>query len=235
MSNGDLPTDALLEVEAHGPQWSSHHPNGGFGPATDMAPLKGYKGVYYEGGIREPFLVKWPGRVKPGTKCSVPIHGVDLYPTFCEMMKTKLPEQPLDGVSIVPLMTGAKASLGERPLFWHFPAYLQSYGGGTATSGEQRDPLFRTRPCSIVRLGDWKLHQYFEDGGLELYNLKEDIGESTNLADENAAKTRELLGVLEAWQKEIGAPIPKKLNPAFDEKAHAAALAQEKRGKNRKK
>ncbi|MDP6523370.1 MAG: sulfatase [Kiritimatiellia bacterium] len=209
--------------------------NGGFGPATDMAPLKGYKGVYYEGGIREPFLVKWPGRVKPGTKCSVPIHGVDLYPTFCEMMKAKLPDQPLDGVSIVPLMTGAKASLGERPLFWHFPAYLQSYGGGTATSGEQRDPLFRTRPCSVVRLGDWKLHQYFEDGGLELYNLKEDIGESTNLADKNAAKARELLGVLEAWQKEIGAPIPKEPNPAFDEEAHAAALAQATRGKKRKK
>ena len=68
----------------------------------------------------------------------------------------------------------------ERPLFWHFPAYLQA--GGHSEGVESRDPLFRSRPCSIVRLGDWKLHQYFEDGGLELYHLSQDIGETTNLA-----------------------------------------------------
>lgn len=203
--------------------------NGGYGGATDMAPLKGYKGTYYEGGIREPLLVKWPGVVGPGTKCGVPVHGVDLYPTFCEMMGAKRPDQPLDGVSLVPLLKGEKGSLGDRPLFWHFPAYLQ---GG---ADEQRDSLFRTRPCGIVRLGDWKLHQYFEDGGLELYNLKSDVGETTNLATKNAAKTKELFAVLKQWQKTIGAPIPTERNPAFDEAAHAAALAGKKaKGKKRR-
>ena len=82
--------------------------------------------------------------------------------------------QPADGVSLVPLLNGTKQTFGDRPLFWHFPAYLQAY----QVWDEQRDPLFRSRPCSIVRKGDWKLHQYFEDGALELYNLKDDIGEA---------------------------------------------------------
>ena len=163
--------------------------NGGYGPATDMDPLKGYKGTYYEGGIREPFFVRWPGVVKPGSQCAEPIIGVDIYPTFCEMAGAKLPDgQAVDGVSLVPLLKGEKTTFGDRPLFWHFPAYLQSY----AVTHEQRDPLFRSRPCSVIRLGDWKLHQYFEDNGLELYNLREDIGETKDLSKKNPDKTREL-------------------------------------------
>jgi arylsulfatase A-like enzyme len=206
--------------------------NGGYGPATDMKPLKGYKGTYYEGGIREPFFVKWPGVVKPGTKSSEPIIGVDLYPTFCEITGAKLPtDQPVDGVSLVPLLKGEVKTLGDRAIYWHFPAYLQSY----SVWDEQRDPLFRSRPCSVIRLGDWKLHQYFEDGELELYNLRQDIGETTDLSKKNAAKTKQLLTTLQSWRKKVNAPVPTKLNPAYDAKANAAAIAAKRGGGKRQR
>ncbi len=208
--------------------------NGGYGPATDMDPLKGYKGTYYEGGIREPFFVHWPAVVKPG-RTDVPMIGVDLYPTFCEIAGAKTPaDQPRDGVSLLPLLSGEATDLGERPLFWHFPAYLQAY----SVTDEQRDPLFRSRPCSIVRQGDWKLHQYFEDGGLELYNLRHDIGETKNLAKEQPERTAELLKVLETWRAEIDAPVPTKPNPQFDAEAEAAAIEKakaRKAGKRKKR
>jgi arylsulfatase A-like enzyme len=200
--------------------------NGGYGPATDMAPLKGYKGAYYEGGIREPFFVKWPGVVRPGSKSAEPIIGVDLYPTLCDIAGAKLPkDQTVDGLSLTPILRGEKKTFGERALFWHFPAYLQAY----AVWSEQRDPLFRSRPCSIIRVGDWKLHQYFEDNGLELYNLRDDIGETKNLAQAEPAKTKQLLGQLEAWRKRVNAPVPTKLNPQFDAAAEAKAIENYKK------
>lgn len=205
--------------------------NGGYGPATDMDPLKGYKGTYYEGGIREPFFVRWPGVVKSGTRCAEPIIGVDLYPTLCEVAGAALPkDQVTDGVSLVPLLKGEVETFGDRALFWHFPAYLQSYG---SLSTEQRDPLFRSRPCGIIRLGDWKLHQYFEDGGLELYNLREDIGETKELSKDKPEKTRELLTRLEAWRKKTGAPVPREPNPEFNAKAEAEAIARAGQKKKR--
>ena len=205
--------------------------NGGFIGATDMAPLRGYKGTYYEGGIREPFFVKWPGVVKPGTVSEEPIIGVDLYPTFCEMLGVEMPKgQIADGKSIVPLLTGEVETFGNRPLFWHFPAYLEM--GEKVRRGkndiESRDPLFRTRPCGIVRVGDWKLHQYFEDNGLELYNLKNDIGETTNLAEKMPKKTKELLSIMEHWRNKTNAPVPTKPNPKFNAKAEAKAIANRK-------
>jgi len=201
--------------------------NGGVAGITDMKPLRGYKGTYYEGGIREPFFVKWPGVVTPGTKCDEPIIGVDLFPTLCTMAGAKLPNgQPLDGVDLLPLLQGRQSKL-DRALYWHFPAYLQA--GGGAQGAESRDPLFRTRPCSIIHLGDWKLHQYFEDGGLELYNLANDVAETTNLAKKMPDKTRELLTRLETWQKTVGAPIPSEPNPNYNPAAEAAAF-KAKRG-----
>jgi len=207
--------------------------NGGYGPATDMNPLKGYKGTYYEGGIRVPFFVNWPGVVQPGTKTGVPVTGVDMYPTFCDLTGAKKPKgQPLDGLSLVPLLKGQNRDLGNRPLYWHFPAYLQSYNSVT---DEQRDRLFRSRPCSLIRVGDWKLHQYFEDNGVELYNLRQDIGETTDLAKTNPEKTKELLKQLEQWKKDIGAPIPARANPEYDAEAEALALAGNANPKANKK
>jgi arylsulfatase A-like enzyme len=203
--------------------------NGGYGPATRMHPLKGYKGTFYEGGIRVPLFVTWPGVVKPGTSTGEPTSNVDFYPTLCEMAGAKLPPgQAIDGVSLVPLLRGETASLGARDLFWHFPAYLDSY----SVIAEQRDPLFRSRPCSIIRAGDWKLHQYFEDGGLELYHLREDIGETTNLARTNPRKAQELLGRLEQWRAQTGAPVPAQPNPEFDAAAEAEAIRQALAGRS---
>jgi arylsulfatase A-like enzyme len=197
--------------------------NGGYGPATDMDPLKGYKGTYYEGGIRVPFFATWPGIIKPGSKTGIPMTGVDIYPTLCDLAGAPLPkQQALDGVSLVPLFKGEATSLGNRALYWHFPAYLQAY----QVFDEQRDPLFRSRPCSIIRQGDWKLHQYFEDNGLELYNLRYDIGETNNLAAEDPDKVKALLSQLEIWRGRINAPVPSKSNPEFDAQAEAEAIAK---------
>ena len=204
--------------------------NGGYGPATSMAPLKGYKGTYYDGGIREPFFVNWPGVVEAGTKCSTPIINVDLFPTFCDMMGAMRPKsQPIDGVSLMPLLKGNK--IEDRALFWHFPAYLQSY----QRTNEQRDPLFRSRPCSIIRHGDWKLHEYFEDGGLELYNLKSDPGEASNLATRNGAKRDELHAELKQWRQDTRAPVPTEPNPRYDADAEAAAMSKAKTKKTKRR
>lgn len=202
--------------------------NGGYGPITDMDPLKGYKGAYYEGGIRVPFFVHWPGVVKAG-KTDETMIGVDLYRTLCAMAGASTPkDQPLDGVDLLPFLRGDVDRLEGRALFWHFPAYLQSYG---KLADEQRDPLFRSRPCSIIRKGDWKLHQYFEDGGVELYNLKEDIGESHNLANSQPERVSKLLAELGTWQKEVKAAIPSRPNPAFDAAAETEAIEKFKRKK----
>lgn len=209
--------------------------NGGYGPATNMHPLKGYKGTYYEGGIREPFFVCWPGVVPAGTRCEVPVSNVDIFPTLCEITGASLPQQPLDGQSLLPLLTQS-GTLPERGLFWHFPAYLDSY----SRTDEQRDPLFRSRPCSIIRLGDWKLHEYFEDrpaqvaeaatrgdefetDGLELYNLREDAGEANNLIHQERERGRELYRQLVAWREQTGAPVPREQNPHFDAMAESIA------------
>ena len=133
-------------------------------------------------------------------------------------------------MSLVPLLAGNVASLNERPLFWHFPAYLQSY----QVWHEQRDPLFRSRPCSVIRLGDWKLHEYFEDGGLELYNLRSDIGETTNLAGENPQQTAALHERLKQWREQVKAPVPTEPNPAYSAEAEATAIAAMQRRGARK-
>ncbi len=100
----------------------------------------------------------------------------------------------------------------ERPFYWHFPIYLEAYVKNDTTT---QDPLFRTRPGSAIRLADWKLIQYFENNDIELYNLKEDIGEKHNLAESNPEKRDELLGMLENWRNETDAPVPTELNPEF--------------------
>lgn len=200
--------------------------NGGYGPATSMAPLRGYKGTYFEGGIREPFFVNWPGVVEAGSTCAEPIIGVDLYPTFCEITGATPPEEHVqDGLSIVPLLTGRPFE--RDAIYWHFPAYLQSY----SRSNEQRDPLFRSRPCTIVRSGDWKLHYYFEDQGMILYNLKTDIGESKDVAQAQADITQALMFKIRTFWKETEADLPLKPNPKFDAEAEAAARASKAKKK----
>jgi len=199
--------------------------NGGMKSITSMEPLRGGKGCYYEGGIREPMIVRWPGKIKAGSKCDTPVIGIDFYPTLLEIAGAKTPEgKVLDGVSIMPLLRGS-SPLKPRPLFWHFPIYLQGSMDGA------RDSKFRTRPGSAIRLGDWKLHEYFEDGGIELYNLKDDISEATDLAKANPAKAKELHTILADWRKAVNAPIPTEKNPDYNASAPAATTAGRKKRK----
>lgn len=204
--------------------------NGGYGPATDMDPLKGYKGTYYEGGIRVPFFVNWPNVVEAGATRDEPIIGVDIYPTLCEIAGCGLPKnQIVDGVSLLTLFKGKVTDLNQngipRSLFWHFPAYLQSY---RAVIDEQRDPLFRSRPCSVIRKGQWKLIQYFEQGDLELFDLLNDPSESKNVLEQHPKIAKQLKTELKAWQAETQAAIPAEPNPMFNAKEELRARRAKK-------
>ncbi|MFT6178060.1 MAG: arylsulfatase A-like enzyme, partial [Paracoccaceae bacterium] len=182
--------------------------NGPHGTYSRAEPLRGVKGMYYEGGIREPFLARYPGIIKAGSKNETPVSQVDLFPTFLELAG-EAPPKNLDGLSLLPAFK--KEPLPDRALFWHFPGYLQSY----KPDPDSASKLFRTTPCSVIRKGDWKLIQYFEDGKLELYNLKNDPSEKENLATKEADRTTKLLQELKTWQKETKAPIPTEENPRY--------------------
>lgn len=185
--------------------------NGGLYGITKQKPLRAGKGSYYEGGIREPFFFVYNNKIKPNTKSEVPITNLDIFPTILIYAGVKDSQLELDGNNLSFVLEG-KAETFERPLFWHFPIYLQAYN---VNDNENRDSLFRTRPGSVIRKGDWKLHYYFEDNGVELYNLLEDIGEQNNLASTYPEKKEELLGLLKKWWKQTNAPIPTEFNPEY--------------------
>ncbi len=164
---------------------------------TDNRPLRSGKGSLYEGGIRVPFIAKYPPMIKPGTTCDTPGIHVDLLPTLVDLAGGQLPKQPLDGVSLVPLFKDAKGSIGRDALYYHFPGYLQGKAGS-----------WRTTPVGVIRQGNFKLMEFHEDGRLELYNLKDDPSEKTNLADKMPEKTRDLRDRLAAWRKDLKAEMP---------------------------
>ncbi len=156
---------------------------------TSVVPLRAGKGWLYEGGIREPMIIKWPGAVKPGTICSEPVISMDFYPTILEMAGLPLmPEQHVDGKSLVVLLR-QNGSINRKTLFFHYPHY---HGSGGVPSG-------------AVRCGDFKLIEWFEDGSVELYNLREDIGERRNLANKMKSKRDELLRMLHEWRMKLSA------------------------------
>lgn len=193
--------------------------HGGIAKFHSQAPLRAGKGSYYEGGIRVPLLMRWPGEIEAGIRSGELVNGLDLYPTLMDVTGLSGPSG-LDGVSLMPLMQGSE---DWKPVtqFWHFPIYLQAYDGHL---DEARDPLFRTRPGSAMRQGKWKLHEYFEDGALELYDLENDPGERNNLADELPEKVAELHQVLRKWRAQTNAPVPERLNPEYDKAVEAAAI-----------
>jgi arylsulfatase A-like enzyme len=183
--------------------------------------LRGKKGCYYEGGVRVPMIARWPGVITPGSTCDIPVINVDFYPTFLAAAESEPPSTPLDGESLLPLFQG-KPKLSREAIFWHFPGYLD----GPVPRG--RDPVFRTRPVTVMRKGDWKLHLYHEqwqlDGGrksldtnsaVELYNLADDPGETDNLATRNRSTRDELLDEMLAWMKRVPAPLPMQRNPKW--------------------
>jgi arylsulfatase A-like enzyme len=167
--------------------------NGGFHEATHQRPLRGYKGELYEGGIRVPLMVDWPGVTKPGSVCDKPVVSTDFYPTLLEAAGLPpRPEQHIDGVSVVPLLKGDTAFDRGATIF-HYPHYL---------------PRHSAIPGSVIRDGDWKLIYFYEGERTELYNLREDIGESENLADRLPEKTAKMKAQLDDALKEHGAKIP---------------------------
>lgn len=170
----------------------------GDGPIVSTnAPLRAEKGTVYEGGIRVPMIVRWPGVVAAGSTNDTPITSVDIYPTFLELAGAdRPPEQTLDGESLLPLLRQS-GELKRDAIYWHYPHYHHS------------------SPAGAIREGDWKLIEFYEDGHLELYNLRNDIGEQNNLAEGESARAKAMHAKLAAWRESVGAEMPTE-NPDYD-------------------
>jgi arylsulfatase A-like enzyme len=167
--------------------------------STDCAPLRSGKGSAYEGGVRVPTIIRWTGVTRPGSVCDVPVIGVDFFPTILELAGLTASSPQIDGVSILPLLQG-RDSLSRDAIYWHFPHY--------------HSPI--DSPHSTVRMGDWKLIHFFENDRVELYNLREDIGEMNDRSVTNPDKASALRARLEAWRVQVGAQLPVP-NPRYDE------------------
>lgn len=166
--------------------------------ATSNQPLRGEKGTVYEGGIREPLIVKWPPVVDPGETTDEVITTVDFFPTFLEILGDSGPtDQMMDGESFLKILKGDNRE-DERAIFWHYPVYHHDV------------------PASAVRKGKWKLIHDLESDSYELYDLENDIGETRDVSNSFPDKTDELSALLDNWRKEIGARLPQP-NPDFDE------------------
>ena len=167
--------------------------NGGLstseGSPTSNLPLRGGKGWLYEGGIREPYLIRWPGVTKPGSESDVPVISTDFYPTILDMAGLLLKkDQHLDGVSLVPLLKGT-TSIDRDAIYWHYPHY--SNQGGF--------------PGGAIRMGDFKLIERFEDGRIHLYDLQNDIGERHDLASQYPQRVEQMRARLHEWYKQVNA------------------------------
>lgn len=158
-------------------------------PATSNAPLREGKGYLYEGGIRVPLIVKWPGVTRAGSESSIPVSSIDLLPTLAEACGAKL-SAPVDGVSLVTVLRGGE-SLERDALFWHYPHYSNQGG----------------RPGGAIRRGVFKLIEFYEQGRLELFDVRRDPSENVNLALERPELTAELQSQLAAWRSQVGAQM----------------------------
>ncbi|MEI7728940.1 MAG: sulfatase [Verrucomicrobiota bacterium] len=166
---------------------------------TSNVPLRAGKGSTYEGGVRVVSLIKWPGVTKPGSIIETPIISVDYFPTLLELAGVKPPAgKIIDGESLVPLLKGT-GSLKRDTLYWHYPHYHP--GGAT--------------PYSAIREGDWKLIEFFEDNHVELYNLKDDLSEQTDLAAKEVTRVAKLKTKINDWRQAVGAQLPSP-NPDYD-------------------
>jgi len=168
-------------------------------PITSNLPLRAGKGHLYEGGVRIPWIVRRPGSVAAGSVCDTPVISADLYPTILAMAGAqKHSGRPIDGMDIGALLRGSKNSRRDA-LYWHYPHY--SNQGGV--------------PGGAIRRGDFKLIEFYEDGRLELYNLKQDVGEKHNLAAQYPDQAQEMRRMLDNWRRSVDAVMPK-VNPKYD-------------------
>lgn len=163
---------------------------------TSNAPLRAGKGHLYEGGIRVPFVVSWPGVTKPGQLCHQIISSVDILPTLVRAAGRTLPAD-VDGIDLTPALRGGK--LKREAIYWHYPHYSNQGGA----------------PGAAIRQGDWKLIHFYEDDRVELYHLGDDVGEQRNLALKEPAKARDLRQKLDQWRQRVSAVLPRP-NPAYD-------------------
>jgi len=169
--------------------------NGGEEFVTSNVPFRAGKSTLYEGGIREPLIIRWPGIVPKGAVCNTSTMNVDFYPTFLESIGIKPdPRQYLDGVSILPVLKDPRVTLERNILYWHYPLEKPHFLGG--------------RSSGAIRQGDWKLIEFFDTGTFELYNLSEDIGEEHDLAAKMPEKVSDLHKMLADWRKKVGGTIP---------------------------
>lgn len=175
--------------------------NGGVYDISKQWPLRAGKGSFYEGGIREPFIIYQKGVFDGGKEYDVAVSQLDLFPTFIELAGGSC---SLDGVSLLPLLSEGRvgSELSDRALYWHFPAYLED------GNVETRDAIFRSRPVSVVRHKGWKLIENYEDGSLELYDLEADPSEKVDLAELKPRKTKALYKMLNGWKLDTNAAMP---------------------------
>ncbi|QGJ71107.1 Aryl-sulfate sulfohydrolase [Planctomycetales bacterium 10988] len=192
---------------------------------TDNQPLRGGKGMLYEGGIRVPTVAAWPGVIPAGSSCDEVCLHVDLLPTFADLAEASVPvDYPLDGVSFASLLSSPKTELAPRYVYWHFPGYLESY---------IPEDVWRTTPVSVIRGPRYKLLEFFEDPHLELYDLQEDLGETTNLAEEKPELAAQMLENLHEWQQAIGAKMARP--KTAEELANPQPTKQVQKGKGKGK
>ncbi len=187
--------------------------NGGHGGITNHTPLKGSKGMLYEGGIREPMIAWWPNKIQSGSGSDEVVIGTDFYPTLVTLAGGNPKDFPIDGEDLTPLFF-QKNNLEREAIYWHFPAYLEGYRGIKQEEALTRG--WRAVPSGAIRKGDWKLIEDFEDGRLQLYNIKEDISESNDLSASHPEKKEELWKDLKNWRKSFNALVPTEKNSLYE-------------------
>lgn len=215
----------LAALDAHGLRENTivmfTSDNGGLstseGSPTSNLPLRAGKGWLYEGGIRVPLIVRWPGVVSAGRVVDTPVSTVDLMPTLLAATGAPAPAG-MDGIDLRPILRGERAAATERPLFWHYPHY-----------GNQG-----SAPGAAIRRGAWKLIEWFEDGRVELFHVVNDPGETRELSASEPERVRELRDALHAWQREVGATFPTR-NPNYDAAKPSGRAAPRKSGPDRER
>ena len=185
--------------------------NGGIRAISNQYPLRAGKGSYYEGGIKVPLIIKWPNMSKKNTVSYSNVSQLDFFPTILDVIKNDLKPNNLDGTSLKNHLTNSTKI--NRDLFFHFPIYLEAYN---KSEDQGRDPLFRTRPGSVIISNNWKLHHYFEDNEVELYDLKNDPSEAINLIKTDRDVAVKLFQKLKKWRKNNKVFIPSEPNPLYD-------------------
>ncbi|MEM8712427.1 MAG: sulfatase [Planctomycetota bacterium] len=186
--------------------------NGGYGPATNKRHTRGYKGTLDEGGVRVPFFIRWPSRIRP-TVSPYPVHHQDVFPTVAAISGASLPAAPIDGINLLPHFR-ERAPLEDRTLYWHFPCYLQG--------SSDRFEKWRTTPgTALTESGRWKLIHFYEsrsDGTAhtELYDIANDPREEFDLAAKYPEKVKALMREMVTWRKETSATVPSRKKPSVD-------------------